>query len=264
MAIAHTQYGRTVLTKIRQLGFLAITVTDDNRAFNERIAEQDERRASETLERIRADYRETHSGQELDISSVKISFEGRAAGNDEYTQVLEQFTNESLVCRSIDLYHWYLRQVIKLAITRQPSLAQEWAQVLQLSSKKAAELEDAATKNGTLASLFPRRENVFRRLIHQHLGIPDLGVLSLLVEVRNCLVHHLGEDIDGAAAVLAAECPEIGIEVTDGFIAISNSAALETMDRVLSDISIIDQAVANVLGLPTTTEPLREIRRTYN
>ncbi len=263
-----TEPGRLILTEIANLNFLALTITSDNKAFNKRITDEQEKRKAATLEKMHEHLRsvidQLGSGQKP--KEIPITFTGKSGEeeNKKYTETLERFVNESLVSRSIDLYHLYLRKVIALALNRDPSLIRAWALVLDLSKKKVTEIETASTWNQAISRLFPKRENVFRNLVHEHLNVPHMYVIPLLVEVRNCIVHHLGEDLEGKASLLASENPEIGIRVCGGHVSISNAAVMNIVGRVLSDISIIDQCVGTVLGLPTTAEPTPVLSRSYN
>jgi hypothetical protein len=264
MPIEFTEYGRTVLTELSRLSFLSLTICGDNDAFNARLSEAHERRKAKTREEgLRLIGAYLQPGQNPDDV---ISYTGKngAEENEAYTALLEKFVSESTVCRVIDLYHWYLRRVLQLALSRDRSCIRAWAPTLGLSEKKTVEIETAGSTDQVLSGLLRGREKSFRDLVHQHLDVPNLSAIPLLVEVRNCIVHHLGRDVDGRVSALLPDCPELGIEIQNEHVVVSGSAAYEGACRVLSDISIMDQVLARLLGLPTAADPIEQCHRAYS
>lgn len=261
MPILHTEFGHAVLTELGQYHLLALAIFGDNQALNDRLKREDEVRKASALASAQSLINKLGSGQNAeDILVVEGYGEPK---NVAYTAALERFANQSFVSRSIDLYHWYLRKVIHLALRGDPTLIRVWAPVLEISAKKAAEIEQAGASDEVINRLFPRRENVFRNLVHEHIGIPDLHVIPLMVEVRNCIVHHLGKDIEGKTLLLSEKYPELGIEVSSGQIIVSTSSAMEIVRRISADISIIDRIAAKTFDLPGTDKPMTSLSRDY-
>ena len=235
MPIPLTEHGRCVLTEIHRMPFLVWTICGRNTAFNDRLTEEHERRKAETRADMIRDFGHLLRPEQNPDEVFSYTGENPAEQNQPFTAALEKFVSEGAVCRAVDLYHWYLRRVLQLALSRDRSLIRSWKDALNLSEKRTAEIESASSAESVLSSLFRGREKAFRDLVHKHLNVPDLSVIPMLVEVRNCIVHHLGSDVDGKVAGLVSECLEIGVEVRVGAIIVSSSAAFEGVARVLSD-----------------------------
>lgn len=257
-----TEYGRSVLTELRHLRCLTLTIVGDNSGFNKRLADEHEARKAEALDELRRLLAPTIAAG----CDPEISYTGKSGAeeNEEYTGALEKFISESVVTRAVDLYHWYIRRVLQLALNRDRSLIRGWAATLELSKKKVAEIESSASTAQALSSIFRGRESVFRKLVHNYLNVPDLGTMPCLVEVRNCIVHHCGDDIEGRVAAGIVDCPELGIEVRDAVIHVGPSAAFEAVGRAFSSIGLFDRMLANILALPTSTAPVPNLRRVYS
>ena len=257
-----TKFGHLVLGKLAALRVLVLFIGSDNRKFNEVLNRRHEERKAE-VEKIDPAEMEQFANAGIDVTNWKRTYSGEngADKNRPYTEALEATVGESFLCRAVDYYHWYLRCVLQQALSRDSTLIRSWAPVLGLKEKRIAKIESAAPTAQTIQRLFRGREGVFRQLVHQHLNVSDLGTIPALVAVRNCVVHNLGEDIDGEVARLISGCSELGIEVDNGQVKVSDDASYEAIGRIFSDITLIDQMLVNVLDLPVIRQPIPALKR---
>lgn len=253
MPVYLTEHGRSILVELRGIAILCMLIPADNRGFNERLEEQDRVRKSQMTEQFRASLK---PGQEM--PQVSFPWVSPTDQNRTYTEALEKFVTESAICRAVDLYRWYLRRTLGLALSRDSSLIHSWASTLGITNKKAVEIESAASLEGLRG-----KELRFRELVHQDMSVPPLGVIPALVEVRNCIVHQRGYDLDNKIREIVVSSPELGIIVDARTVRITPEVAQSAVERLYSDISIIDQVLGNVLGVPRRAEPMPELKRYY-
>jgi hypothetical protein len=243
---------------------LAFLIPSDNRAFNAKLHEAHEIRKATALARLR-EMIEPHlqSGENVDDRIAYTGVDGMEK-NVPYTEALEKFVAESVLCACVDTYHWFLRRVFETALTADRDRIDLWAPTLKLSKKKVEMVRSSTNLSLAVASIFQGSEEPFRRLAHDFLNVPDLAVIPKAVVVRNCLVHELGNDRAGKVADALAGTNDMGIELENGMVVLPVDSAYEICGRFISDISIMDQGLANLLGLSTDSSPLPKFSRAYS
>lgn len=264
MPIPKTEYGRTALTRLVNLHMLAFLIPSDNRSFNAKLHEAHESRKATALARMR-EMLEPHlqPGENID-DRISYSGEDGREKNVPYTGALERFVAESVLCACVDTYHWFLRRVFEAALIADRDRIDLWAPTLKLSKKKVEMVRSSPDLSSAIASIFRGSEERFRRLAHEFLNVPDLAVIPKAVVVRNCLVHELGDDRAGKVAETLAGTNDLGVELQNGTVVLPVDSAYEICGRFISDISIMDQGLANLLGLSTDSTPLPKFSRAYS
>ncbi|MBC2603550.1 hypothetical protein [Puniceicoccus vermicola] len=196
----------------------------------------------------------------------RISYTGEDGSdqNAPYTSALEKFVAESVLCSCVDTYHWYLRRVFQTALTADMSRIDTWKGTLKLSKKRIHAVKDATDLGPAISAIFRGSEEPFRVLAHEFLNVPDLAIIPKAVVVRNCLVHELGEDRSGKVAAAISVENDLGVSIHNNIVPLPIQEAYEISGRFISDISIMDQALANVLHLPTDRSPLPTFSRAYS
>jgi len=86
---------------------------------------------------------------------------------------------------------------------------------------------------------------------------------DVLVKVRNCIVHALGEDTEGELAPALKQNARLGLSVEGGRVLVGALGADVAIGVVLGDISIIDQCLARVFSIPVASHVLPKIHRNY-
>ncbi len=263
MPIPMTEYGRKALTRLLNLHNLAVLIPADNRSFNNKLQMAQAERRVKTLAQLRP-ILELHlaPGQNME-DLIRFPRENELEGNVAYTSALEKFVAESVLCACVDTYHWYLRRVFEAALIADRSHIDAWAKTLDLKPKKVEEIRSAGDLRAAIASIFRRSEEQFRVLAHVFLNVPDLATIPKAVVVRNCLVHELGEDRSGKVSAALAQENDLGVVLAGETVVLPVDAAYELVGKFLSDISIMDQALANVLSLPTDPSSLPAFSRAY-
>lgn len=264
MPIPKTEYGRTALTRLVNLHMLALLIPSDNRAFNAKLHDAHEDRKATALARMR-EMVEPQLQPEENID-VRISYTGEDGieKNAPYTEALEKFVAEAVLCACVDTYHWFLRRIFEAALIADRDRIDLWAPTLNFSKKKVEMVRSSNDLTSVIASIFRGSEEPFRRLAHEFLNVPDLAVIPKAVVVRNCLVHELGDDRAGKVAQILAGTNDLGVQLDNGAVVLSVDSASEICGRFISDISIMDQGLANLLGLSTDSSPIPESSRAYS
>lgn len=264
MPIGLTEFGREALTKLLRLHQLSWLVPADNQSFNKKIEQKYQKLKAANLAALGPliESQRAH-GQNLE-DIITFEWEKDGGTNANYTAALEKFVAESVLSSCVDTYHWYLRRVFETALIADRSRINSWAKTLDLSPKRVNLITTASDLRSAISSVFRGSEEPFRKLAHEFLGVPDLDVIPQAVVVRNCLVHELGIDRVGNVAKAIAAGNSLGIELEDGRVTVSAGAAYAISERFVADVSIMDQALANILSLPTDTAPLPSFKREYS
>lgn len=264
MTIALTEHGRKALTRLLDLHNLAWMIAADNRAFNDKLQKAQLERRSRTLAQLRPMLEPNLApGQSIE-DLIRFPGENELERNVAYTSALEKFVAGAVLCSCVDTYHWYLRRVFEAALIADRSRIDDWAETLKLSSKKIEEIRSASDLRAAIASIFRRSEEQFRVLAHVFLNVPDLATIPKAVMVRNCLVHEIGEDRSGKISAAFEHDNDVGVSLEEGTVVLPVDAAYELARKFFSDVSIMDQAMANVLNLPTDPTPLPTFSRAYS
>ena len=264
MAIQLTEFARRIFEELQRLKLMLFGVLGDDRALNHRLTEGHEKAKTEALADLRQ--RVTSflpSGANPD-DFISYSGENPADANAEYSAYLERALAEMALCRAVDCYHWYLRQVVLLILDRDVSLVRRWASALKITNEsKIAAFERGEGRDKLLIEWFRGKEWKTRELVHEHWRMPLGENLGVLVKVRNCTVHQLGEDADGALAPLLAANSRLDLTVEAGRVVIGYGGADTAIGVVISDISIIDQCLVRYFSLPAQPYQPPKLHRSY-
>lgn len=203
--------------------------------------------------------------------------------NQEFNDTAMQLLGTALLCQGVDIYNWYCRECLRLA------LASNRSGVITAFRGQDGSLADSvakAEKNGLDAGQELMREfsenkyrqdHPIRQAIHIHLGVTQEPEVEVLCRCRNLFVHQNGKDEFGQ---LAQALQELGskratIYPTDypaGHmpIRLSPEGSLK-IDRDVGDwicallqqqIFGMDQQMVHQHALPTKTPAPLRIRRT--
>ena len=258
-----TDYAGKIIDDLLRLHLMLMSVVTDNNSFNKRIAdahrEQREKQLSYFNEQIKGKFA---PGME-----PKITFEGPGPGkeNAEYTAFLNETIGGMILCRAVDLYHWYLKQVVLLILKANPSLLRQWAKQLKIANTGELDaFEKGQNREELLTKWFRGAEWKTRQLVHEHMKIPLKEDLGILVQVRNCIVHSLGKDMDGTLEAILKGNIRLVLGITSGHVTVGYNGGDAAIGIVISDVSIIDQMLARMFALPTTPHNSPPISRAYS
>ncbi len=262
MPVLVTTQAQQVLNQLQWLWMVLLMARSDNSSFNARLSEQHEEQKAEVLALMRKEVlpHMIPSGRNWE-DVCRYTAEDPSVENRSYTEQLEQMLGEFGVCRAVDLYHWYLRRILQLALERNPSQIRVWAPALGMKPAKAAALEPQLHSPDVLYELFRKNEGVWRTLVHEFLGVFLPEEVPIFVEVRNRLVHDLGEDREGKVARAINLDSRWKPKLVDGFLKVGVSDGLQAAETMISDIQIMDWHLATLYALPTKQFEKQNIRR---
>ncbi len=264
MPIHLTALARHIFEELQRLKLMLFRVMGDNQALNRRLADNHETAKAETLTELRK-YMANHlpPGANPD-DFVGYSGEKPAEENAEYSAYLERTLSEMALCRAVDCYHWYLRHVVLLILDRDPSLIRRWATELKIKDEsKIVAFERGESRDKLLIEWFRGKEWKTRELVHEHWRMPLGEDLGILVKVRNCIVHQLGEDAEGLLLSMLATNSRLGLSVAAKRVIVGDGGADTAIDVVFSDVSIIDQCLVNHFSLPAEPYQPPRLHRSY-
>ena len=232
-----TEYAQTVLEELAKLGLSSMFLFGDARYRHDKLAGEAKSK--------NADYIESAS---------------RNLGIYQLT-------------RSVDLYNWYCREVLKLAVKSNPDEVIATLEAVDGPIKKniTRARKDGGIPGPEIVEGLYHRRNVMdghvRRAVHEHLHVFENPETKVLCACRNCLVHKRGNDSDRG---IADALNEIGdaralIYPTNwpaGHLPIQLSAENEliidseigrwAVDLISNQIHLMDQNFAALHKLPTT------------
>ena len=191
--------------------------------------------------------------------------------NQRYNAMASEFFGIWLLCRSVDLYNGYCRQVLKLAIQADPK-------VVGILQNQRDEIVRRATRPRTrgqysVIELIERSldgagipEEVVRNAIHVTLAISQNPEVPVICAVRNALVHAQGRDrrgrvSDALSRMGASRSTIYPEEVPPGFMPIQLVQGAIPMNEVTGrwacriidmQIHMMDQQFSHQFTLPTT------------
>jgi hypothetical protein len=258
-----TEYAGKIIDDLLRLDLMLTSVVTDNTSFNQRIAKA----RAEQREKQIAYFNEQIKGKFAPGMEPTITFEGSEPGkeNAEYTALLHETIGGMILCRSVDLYHWYLRQVVLLILDANHGLARQWAKELKIKDTSEVDaFEKGQDREKLLTKWFRGAEWKTRELVHEHFQIPLREDLDILVKVRNCIVHNLGKDADGTLGPILKGNNRVSLGVSNGHITVGYNGGDAATKIVISDVSIIDQMLARKFDLTTTTHNSPPISRAYS
>ena len=264
MSVHFTQQAQRIMDKLSWLGIVLFAASGDNAGFNQRLSEELELRKVKALADLKAMVLPHLRPGERWEDKVSYDAEDPRMENQGYTDQLERMLGEFGICRAIDLYHCYLRRVLELALTREPSRIRDWAAALKLGPEEVAAIELNLSKPKTVYNLFRKNEGIWRKLVHDFLGVFEPPELAVFVEVRNRLVHDLGEDREGRIARLVTTDLRWMPKLVDGFVEANSDDGYQAVATMCQDIQIMDFQLAAFYSLPTTAYEQPKIRRVYS
>ena len=264
MAIQLTEFARRIFEELQRLKLMLFGVMGDDQALNRRLTERHEKAKEETLAELRKHIAAHLPSGANPEDHISYSGENPAEANAEYSSYLERALAEMALCRAVDCYHWYLRQVVLLILDRDVSLVRRWASALKITNEsKIAAFERGEGRDKLLIEWFRGQEWKTRKLVHKHWKMPLGKDLGVLVKVRNCIVHQLGKDADGALALLLAANSRLALAVEAGRVVIGYGGADTAIGVVFSDLSIIDPCLARHFSLPAKPYQQPKLHRSY-
>lgn len=177
-----------------------------------------------------------------DMHCVDEKFPPDQNPNQAYNRLAKEYINSTALVRIVDAYQWYNAQVFKLMRAKddRPFLG--------------------------LAEEAWRRDCTVRKHLHKTLNFWEEVELGIMVEMRNCVAHHLGNDKAG----LVAEWLKTGsspwklkdsISIEKGVIKFADSAAITSSSIGIAQISIFDQVVSKEFNLEKVTKELVHFKR---
>lgn len=258
-----TVFAGKIIDDLIKLQMMLCSIVGDNNSFNQRIADARRKQRERTL----AYFNEQIKGKHSPGMEPTITFEGPEPGteNAECTMFLEETVGQMTLCRAVDLYHWYLRQVVLLILNANPSLVRQWAKELKVKSQDDFDaFEKGQDREKFLTGWLRGAEWKTRQLVHEHMKIPLKEDLGLLVQVRNEIVHSLGKNMEGTLESILKNNPRLSLGVVNGYVAVGYRGGYAAIDVVVSDVSIIDQCLARLFSLTTTTHVPPRITRVYS
>ena len=186
--------------------------------------------------------------------------------NVEYTGYLRKTLGEWGVCRVVDIYQWYNRQVLRVAAQHAPEVLDGFRDGLRLDGKDVSALATGVNPVDVIIEKVLFQDKAVRGHLHKVLGIWEEEEMSVLVEARNCLVHALGDDSEGRVAnVLASKRSpwKLPLVVNARRVVATVETALSAVEIGLAQISIMDQQFGNKYSLPRAAVEPKKSSRTY-
>jgi hypothetical protein len=195
-----------------------------------------------------------------DIQICDSDFINEVNPNEGYNAIATQHLESSAISRIVDAYQWYNGQIFLLFLKHDRSAYEKIREGVTLTS---GDLRRISSGEDALAIAVERirfKDAAVRNHLHTVLGLWEETEMELMVEMRNCFAHHLGQDHRGkVAAWLKANGGgwKLGnyVSVVDGQIIIKEGAAHICQSVGLSQISIFDQVAAKTFALPTSPSP---------
>jgi len=123
--------------------------------------------------------------------------------NKRFNDVASRSLGILQLCRAVDLYNWYCRQVLTLAVKTNPRVVDLLRKAEQRIAKTISKAEKAgADPAAALVTNYLARsanDHAIREAIHEHLQVTLNPEVETICESRNIIVHHRGHD-DGRVA----------------------------------------------------------------
>lgn len=183
------------------------------------------------------------------------------------------FFGNSQFCRAVDIYNWYCRESLKLALSSNPQLVVD---VIRKQTGKVAKAISKAEENGkdaakSIGEFFQARyvgERIIRETIHRNLNVIQEPEIELLCLCRNILVHKRGYDEFGE---IAKEIKKIGTKRAligaqsypaghmpiatnkENYLIINEDIAAWATELLQQQVFGMDQNFAHVYKLPRKT-----------
>jgi hypothetical protein len=126
--------------------------------------------------------------------------------NEPFNSAASRFLGTFQLCRAVDIYNWYCREALRLALSVNP---QPIIAILRKSTGRVAKTVAEADRKGKDAATEVVREfltdkytgeRTVRRVVHRDLDVMQNPEVELLCTCRNVLVHQQWNDGRGSIA----------------------------------------------------------------
>ncbi len=188
------------------------------------------------------------------------------------------------LCRAVDIYNWYCREALKLALSANPQpvidvIREKTGKIAQAVAKADKKQKDAAAE--VVREFLEDRykgDRIIREAIHRDLDVLRNPEVELLCTCRNVLVHKRGCDESGEIAEgirrLGSERALIGAQWypaghmpialdKENCLIISEAVGNWTAELLHQQIFMMDHNFAHVYKLPRKTWKRPSIGRTF-
>jgi hypothetical protein len=157
--------------------------------------------------------------------------------------------SEFVVCRVVDIYQIYNRNVLKDLVVAHPDLLTDLSEHLPLKGREIVGLMNGAIHPSQLLDKVQFTDRAVREHIHKKLGFWKESELDYLIPARNCIVHSDGYGFDPKLrARLENEGTRWNLPLrfaVDGRLILEPQAAYVSIEVAMAQISIMDQGCAN-------------------
>lgn len=169
--------------------------------------------------------------------------------NSEYLDLNDRLVSEFVVCKVVDAYQIYNRQVLKELVGSHPELLADLSENLPLKGKEITGLMNGTISPAQLLDKVQFTDRAVREHIHKKLGFWKESELDYLIPARNCIVHSDGYGFDSK---LREKIEKEGTPwnlplhfAPDGRLLLHTQAAYVSCDVAMAQISIMDQGCTN-------------------
>lgn len=204
--------------------------------------------------------------------------------NHAFNAAASRFIGILQLCRAVDIYNWYCREALKLALSANPKPIVE--AVWNKAGKMAPTIAKAHKKKQDAAAELVREfltdkyrgDRVIRETVHRDLDVMQNPEIELLCTCRNVLVHKRGQDEFGEVAAAIRELgpnralfgaqwyPAGHMPIAldkDRNLVINDSVGNWAAELMQQQIFMMDQNFAHVYKLPRKTWNRTSIGRTF-
>jgi hypothetical protein len=204
--------------------------------------------------------------------------------NEPFNSAASRFLGTFQLCRAVDIYNWYCREALKLALSVNP---QPIIAILRKSTGRVAKtIAEADRQQRDAAAEVTREfltdkysgERTVRRVVHRDLDVMQNPEVELVCTCRNVLVHQQGHDGRGSIAKgLEKLGPERALIGASWYPQGHMPIVLDKENNLIIDVSIgnwaaeflhqqifmMDQNFAHIYKLPCKTWDRPNIGRTF-
>ena len=178
-----------------------------------------------------------------------------APENEEYLALNDALVSEFVVCRVVDVYQQYNRNILKQLVSSHPELLESLGENLPLRGREIVGLINGTLCPSELIGKIQFTDRAVREHIHRKLGFWKESEIDYLIEARNCIVHADGWGFDSELKekIQREGTPwnlPLSFDVA-GRLILSPNAAMTSIDVALAQISIMDQGCANNYNVPS-------------
>jgi hypothetical protein len=174
--------------------------------------------------------------------------------NKPFVDKHNTLVSEFLVCRVVDIYQQYNRNMLASLIEAHPELLEDLKTTLPLKGSEIVGLINGSYSPKELLNKVHFTDKAVRDHIHKRLDFWQEEEFDYLIEARNCIVHADGYGFDPH---LRAKIESKGTPwklplsfAEDGRIIVTPATAFTSVDVAMAQISIMDQGCAISYSIP--------------